>query len=110
MRKRAQGGGDAGADALPVARCQLTEEPCGRIPPRIIAVEQPSPVGGEGQQNPNGLCKRAREMCNRGVDRDHQIKSSDRAGRLAKFRDRPPIRNFEKAHSRLMILRINCPA
>ena len=39
-----------------------------------------------------------------------EVRGDARAGRLAKFRDRPPIRNFERAHSRLMILRINCPA
>ncbi len=39
-----------------------------------------------------------------------EVRDDARAGRLEKFRDRPPIRNFERAHSRLMILRINCPA
>jgi len=39
-----------------------------------------------------------------------EVRGDARAGRLEKFRNRPPIRNFERAHSRLMILRINCPA
>src|SRR5438128_9462699 len=39
-----------------------------------------------------------------------EVRGDARAGRLEEFRDRPRIRNFERAHSRLMILRINCPA
>ena len=39
-----------------------------------------------------------------------EVRGDARAGRLEKFRDRRRIRNFERAHSRLMILRINCPA
>ena len=64
----------------PVLALVLAEQPHGRVPGIILAVEHPAPIGHPRQQHPDRLAERAGEMRDRGVDRDHQIERGDGAG------------------------------
>src|SRR5262249_60693151 len=60
--------GDPRNDAVPIARRGLTVEPHARVPRAVVAVEQPAPIGREGDHDPGRSRQRAGEMDNRGVD------------------------------------------
>src|SRR6266404_4879036 len=70
LRERA---GNFLKNALPVICARLPEQTYRRIPGRIVAVEQPSPIRRERQQQPRRLAQRAGKMHGRVVDGDHQI-------------------------------------
>src|ERR1700722_14956703 len=74
--------GDARADARPVTRARLTEQPRGRIPGAVIALTHPAKVGLKRQQDPYRLSERAGEMRCRTVDRDHKIKQRDHGSEI----------------------------
>jgi len=70
----------------------LTEQPCGRIPWTVIAIELPAPIGYERQQNPHRTSERARQMSEAGVDGDHEIERRDDGGSLREVGEELPAR------------------
>src|SRR5262249_5821215 len=76
---------NASAHALPIAPRRLTKQPRSRIPARAVGIEKPAPVRQEWKHDPDRLCECAREMGHRGVNRNHQIKRTDRGSHLRKI-------------------------
>ena len=80
---------DARDHGGPVLAFLLAEQPHGRIPGIVLAIEHPAPIGHPRQQHPDRLAERAGEMRDRGIDRDHQI---ERARRRPRCRRNPRMR------------------
>jgi len=71
---------DASDHARPVAVPRLPEEPHRRIPGRVLAIEEPAPVGIGREQHPALLAERAREV------RDARLEAELSAARLEALR------------------------
>ena len=63
--------------AIPIPRNGLTNETHARIPGRIRAIAQPAPIGHVGQQYPAWNAQGSRNMRDRTVYSDDQIKLVD---------------------------------
>src|SRR6185312_11328140 len=68
-------GSHAGDDASIVAGLILPEQPCGRVPGAVVAIEHPAPVRRIGKRDPGRAGQRASEMRHAGVDGDHKVKA-----------------------------------
>src|ERR1700754_4860867 len=79
------GGSDPLQNVRPCAIAGLPEQPRGRIPWTVHPVAQPSKVGMERQQQPGRFAERAGQMCNRGIDGNHDIHVRDQRGGLAEI-------------------------
>ena len=73
---------------LPVPDPLLAEQAHGGVPGRVLPVEHPAPVGGEGEQGPDRLPHRAREMGGGGVHRDEKVQPRDDRGGGGEVRQR----------------------
>jgi len=51
----------------------------------FLAVQEPSPIRGEGQHCPDRSAERAGEMHHRGIDRDDQVEIGDHRGGVAEI-------------------------
>ncbi len=60
-------------DAAPVIGFLLPEQADGFVPRRIVAVQQPAPVGGVGQHERGGRADGAGDVGDRGVDADQAL-------------------------------------
>ena len=58
---------------VPIAVGFLAEQPHGRIPRRILALAQPSPIGIELEQGPDRAAQTASDVRDRGVGADDEI-------------------------------------
>src|SRR5271168_258780 len=58
---------------LPIARRRLAELAHRWIPGRIVALQQPAPVGIGAVQQPHGAAEGAGEVRDRGIHRNHQV-------------------------------------
>src|SRR5450631_1592056 len=76
-------GRQAGDDAVPVAQRRLPEQPGAGVPRAVVAADQPAPVTRKWQQYPQRLAQCARQMRDRGINRDHQIELLDIAAAVS---------------------------
>ena len=79
---------DARDNVGPVLALFLAEQPHGRIPGIVLAIEQPAPVGHPRQQHPDRLAQRAGDMRNRRVDGDDEVERADGGGGIDKVLER----------------------
>ena len=77
--------------------CLLAEEPHRGIPGAVAAIQQPAPVGNEGQRDPDGNSQRPGQVGDRRIAGDHQVQTSQHGRRVhevvqaaAHLRDRKP--------------------
>ena len=61
-------------DARVLAARGLPEQPRGRVPGGIVAIEQPAPIGHIGQHDPDWTPKSTSQVSNAGVNRNDKIK------------------------------------
>src|SRR6187399_2080263 len=80
LREIGERGAGPGDDRLPIAEALLAEKPRRGVPRTVAAIEEPTPVGREGQQDPDGLAQRAREVRHGGIHRDDEVELLDEAG------------------------------
>ena len=78
-----------GHHAIPIAGPLLTEQPRGRIPRAVVAIQQPAPVGAVLQHDPHRLAQRTGEMRHRRIDRHHQIEQRDQRRGVGDSRPAP---------------------
>ncbi len=97
-KPRHQHGLDLVEHAGPIPRLFLAEQPHGRIPGAVVAIQQPAPVGDQGQRDPDGNSERACKVGDGRITGDHQVQIHHQGGRVGKilqaaprFRDRKVI-------------------
>ena len=71
--ERREGEADFGEDTRPVAGRFLPEEAHGGVPRAVGAIEEPAPVGDEGEGEPDGDAQSAGEMGDRRVRGDDEV-------------------------------------
>ena len=108
---RAQRVSHRGDHAVPIARPRLMKQPCGGIPGRVRANQQPPPARIETIEHPHRLAQRAGQMRDSGVDRDHQVQRLDQRRGIGKVlqilrpvSDRQPRRRAAGLRRRLTLL------
>src|SRR5579862_2415688 len=60
-------------DIVPCARVILPKQASGRIPGTVVTVQQPAPIGREGQHHPDRLGQRTGEVSDAGVHREDKV-------------------------------------
>src|SRR5215469_5652000 len=73
---------------MPIAATLLSKQPHRRIPGAVIAIEHPGPTRDPGEQKPNLLSERPRQMSDTGIDADHQIHEMTERGRVGEVMER----------------------
>ena len=71
---------DAAYRTRPIACSILAEQPRGRIPGAVVAIEQPAKVRYDGQKDPDRFGQGPGQMGDAGIDRNHQIQIRDHGG------------------------------
>lgn len=84
-RENIERAADLGDDRVPIADRGLAEEPRGRVPRAVVALKQPAPIGRKWQHHPDRQAKRAGEMGDRGVNRDHEPHLGSECGGVAEI-------------------------
>src|SRR5215468_10787059 len=80
-------GDDLGNDRTPLARGRLPEQARCRVPGAVGAIEQPAPIGREGQHQPHRPPHCTSQMADRGIDRDDQVELLDDRHRVGEISD-----------------------
>ena len=94
----ANSGLDPSEYALPVSSPVLAEKPHRRIPGSVAPIQQPPPVGNEGQRDPDGNAQGPGQVGYRRIAGDHQVQIHQHGSRVhevlqtaAQFRDRKAV-------------------
>jgi len=70
----------------PIVGLGLAEQAHGGVPGGVGTIEEPSPVGGAGEEEPGGFVHCTGQMGDGGVDRDDQIEIGDEGGGVGQIR------------------------
>jgi hypothetical protein len=96
-----KGGLDPSEYALPISSLVLPEQPHRRIPGTVAAIQQPAPVGNEGDRDPDGNSQSPGQVGDGRITGDHQVQIHQHGGRVhevfqtaAQVRDRKPVGNL----------------